>query len=92
MCTSRPLSVVQAGYHGRMTAYSNEELEVIQGVVDRVSSYQDGAPEGTVQRELDQGLAEAGLEVSDEDVARLAAAIEDEHGSIDATSVLGSAM
>jgi hypothetical protein len=82
------LSVVPAGYHGRMAAYSSEELEVIQGVVDRVSSYQDGAPERTVERELDHGLAEVGLEVSDEDVARLAAAIEDEHGSIDATSVL----
>ena len=83
------LSVVAVGYHGRMTAYSSDELEVIQGVVDRVSSYQDGAPEGTVERELDRGLAEVGLEVSAEDVARLATAIEGEHGSIDATSVLG---
>ena len=44
-----------------MSAHSNEELEAIQAVVDRVSSYQDGAPEGTVARELRDGLAEAGL-------------------------------
>jgi hypothetical protein len=73
-----------------MTAHSMEELEAIQNVVDRVSSYQDGATESTVERELGDGLAEAGLQVSDEDVARLAAAIEDEHGSVSAASVLGA--
>ncbi len=78
------------GYWLPMSAHSSEELEAIQGVVDRVSSYQDGAPEGTVARELGDGFAEAGLQVSDEDVARLAAAIEDEHGSVSASSVLGS--
>ena len=72
-----------------MSAHSNEELEAIQAVVDRISSYQDGAPEGTVARELRDGLAEAGLQVSDEDVARLASAIEDEHGSVRASAVLG---
>ena len=72
-----------------MSAHSSEELEAIQVVVDRVSSYQDGAPEGTVARELRDGFAEAGLQVSDEDVARLAAAIEDEHGSVRASAVLG---
>jgi hypothetical protein len=53
--------------------------------------YQDGAPEGTVERGLSDGLAEVGLQLSGEDVGRLAQAIEDEHGSIDAVSVLGSA-
>jgi hypothetical protein len=72
-----------------MTAHSDEELEAIQVVVDRVTSYQDGAPEGTVERELGDGLAEAGLQVSDEDVTRLATAIQDEHGAVDATSILG---
>jgi hypothetical protein len=72
-----------------MTTHSSDELEAIQGVVDRVSSYQDGAPEGTVQRELADGLVEAGLTLSEDDVSRLAAAIEDEHGSVAAASVLG---
>ncbi len=72
-----------------MSTHSTEELEAIQGVLDRVSSYQDGAPEGTVERELRGGLGEAGVQVSDEDVTRLAAAIEAEHGAVDARSILG---
>jgi len=74
-----------------MSAHSSEELEVIQAVVDRVSSYQDGAPEGTVEKELRDGLAEAELQVSEDDVTKLASAIEDQHGSVDASTVLGSA-
>jgi hypothetical protein len=88
--------VALPGYREPMTAHSetassDEGLEAIQAVVDRVGSYQDGAPEDTVRRELADGLSEAGLQVSDEDVARLAAAIEEEHGTVDAASVLGSA-
>jgi hypothetical protein len=69
--------------------YSEDELEAIQIVVDRVSGYQDGAPEGTVRSELARGLEEAGVEITDDEVTRLAAAIEDEHGSVDAGSLLG---
>ena len=70
-------------------ARSNEEIEAIQIVVDRVGGYQDGAPEGTVREELARGLAEAELELSDDEISRLASAIEDEHGSVDAATVLG---
>jgi hypothetical protein len=72
-----------------MAAHTSEELEAIQLVVERVSSYQDGAPEGTVEGELRTGFSEAGVQVSAEDVARLACAIEGEHGAVDAGSVLG---
>jgi hypothetical protein len=68
--------------------HSQDELEAIQIVVDRVSGYQDGAPEGTVRSELARGLAEADVELTDDEVSRLAAAIEDEHGSVDAGAVL----
>ena len=71
-----------------MPTHSEEELETIQVVVDRVSSYQDGAPEGTVEHELTAGFSEAGLRVSSEDVARLASAIEEKHGAVDAATVL----
>ncbi len=70
-------------------AYSQDEIETLQVVVDRVSSYQDGAPQGTVERELREGLTEAGVEIRDDDVTRLAAAIEEKHGSVDAGTVLG---
>lgn len=68
---------------------SSEELEAIQGVVDRVSSYQDGATEGTVEKELRSALAETDISLDDAEVTRLAEAIESEHGAVDAGSVLG---
>jgi hypothetical protein len=67
---------------------TDERIQAIQAVVDRVSSYQDGAPEGTVARELREGFGEAGVEVSDDEVGRLADAIEDEHGAVSAAEVL----
>ena len=71
------------------STHDSAQLEAIQGVVDRVSSYQDGATEGTVESELRKAFDEAGVELADDDVVKLASAIEDEHGSVDATSVLG---
>jgi len=68
---------------------SAEELEAVQAVVDRVSSYQDGAPERTVVVELRDGLSEAGVSLDDGEVTALASAIEAEHGAVDAADVLG---
>ena len=76
------------GYRRPMTTHSSERAEAIQAVVDRVTSWQDGAPEGTVETELRKGFAEAGVEVSDEDVTMLADAIQDRHGAVDAGEVL----
>lgn len=61
----------------------------MQGVVDRVGSYQEGAPERTVEQELRDGLTEAGLELTDDEVTRLAAAIDDVDGIVDVGEVLG---
>lgn len=68
---------------------SSEQIQVIQDVVQRVGAYQDGAPEGTVKAELDRGLSEAGVELSDADVQKLASAIETEEGIVDVSTVLG---
>ena len=67
----------------------NDKNEAVQAVVDRVSSYQDGAPEGTVEAELRKGFGESGVEVPDEDVTRLAEAIEKNDGDVSAADVLG---
>jgi len=67
---------------------SSEELEAIQAVVDRVTSWQDGATEATVEKELRDGFGEAGVDVSDDDVRALADAIEDKHGAVRAADVL----
>jgi hypothetical protein len=72
-----------------MTERSSEELEAVQAVVDRVTSWQDGATEGTVAEELRKGFQEAGVAVSEDERAKLADAIEDEHGAVDAAAVLG---
>lgn len=70
-----------------MTA--DERLEAIQAVVDRVTSWQDGAPEGTVADELRRGAGEVGVDMSDDEVRRLADEIEDRHGAVSAAEVLG---
>ena len=67
---------------------SEERTEAIQVVVDRVTSWQDGAPEGTVEHELRKGFDEAGVEVSEEDTRALAEAIESRHGAVQVDEVL----
>ena len=69
---------------------SSEELEAIQAVVDRVTSWQDGATEGTVESELRDGFGEAGVEVSDEELRKLADAISERHGAVSAHQVLSA--
>ena len=66
----------------------NDKLEAIQNVVDRVSSYQDGAPEGTVESELRNGLDEAGIDLEDQQVGALASAIEGNAGEVTVGDVL----
>lgn len=68
---------------------SSEELEAMQAVVQRVSSYQDGATEGTTERELRSAFDGTDLAVTDDEVARLTQAIETDPASADAASVLG---
>ncbi len=70
-------------------SYGTTEIEAIQAVVDRVSSYQDGAPEGTVAKELRDGLNEADVEVNEDDQRRLVEAIEADAGEVSAADVLG---
>ena len=67
----------------------NPELEAVQLVVDRVSSWQDGATEGTVAEELRKGFDEVGVEVEPDEVEKLADAIQDEHGDVNVGEVLG---
>lgn len=65
-------------------------IEAIQAVVDRVTSWQDGATEGTVAEELRKGADEVGVDLSDDDIRKLADAIEDEHATVDAQAILGA--
>ena len=67
----------------------NDKIAAVQAVVDRVGSYQEGATEGTVEKELRSALADTDIDLTDDEVTKLAEAIESEHGIIDAASVLG---
>jgi hypothetical protein len=66
----------------------NPELEAIQLVVDRVSSWQDGATEDTVTEELRKGFDEAGVEVEPDEIEKLADAIQNEHGDVNVAELL----
>jgi hypothetical protein len=70
---------------------TDDKTETVQAVVDRVSSYQDGATEGTIADELRRGLDQAGVEMADDQVQKLADAIEDANGEVFVTDVLGRA-
>lgn len=41
-------------------------IEALQNVVQRVTSWQETATEGTIHDELDKGLREAGITLTDE--------------------------
>ncbi|MDO9496086.1 MAG: hypothetical protein Q7J48_10320 [Nocardioides sp.] len=66
----------------------NDKLEAVQAVVDRVTSWQDGATEGTVEDELRKGATEVGVDLSPDEVTKLADAIESRHGAVQASEVL----
>ena len=52
-----------------------EDNEAVQAVVDRVLSWQAGAPESTVREELESGLSQIGETRSEEWLQRNARAI-----------------
>jgi hypothetical protein len=68
---------------------TDDRTQTVQAVVDRVSSYQDGATEGTIADELRRGLDEAGVEIPDDQVRKLADAIEEAKGEVFVSDVLG---
>ena len=70
------------------TEQAPERFEAIQAVVDRVTSWQDGATEGTVASELRKGATEVGVDLTEEEIEKLADAIEDRHGAVSAAEVL----
>ena len=68
---------------------TDQRMEAIQTVVDRVTSWQDGATEGTVAEELRKGATEVGVTLTEDEVQRLADAIQERHAAVDAADVLG---
>jgi hypothetical protein len=67
---------------------TDERRDAIQAVVDRVRGYQVTAPEPMIDSELRRGLAEAGLDLPEEDIVALVEAIESDRGPVDVGSIL----
>jgi hypothetical protein len=72
-----------------MSDYESEQIEAIQVVIDRVSSWQDGATERTVEEELRAGFDEVAVEVQPDDVVKIAEAIREDGGEVTAAELLG---
>lgn len=58
-------------------ATTDARAEALRGVVDRVSSYEESAPETTIRAELDSALAEVGIDLSDAQRDRITQQISD---------------
>jgi hypothetical protein len=66
----------------------SDKLEAVQNVIDRVSAYQDSATDSTVEKELRDGLNEAGVELDDDQVRTLVSEIEENPGEARAADLL----
>ncbi|WP_204163527.1 hypothetical protein [Nocardioides gilvus] len=64
-----------------MTDMNQEDArtEALRNVVERVTSWQESATEGTIHDELDKGLKEAGVTLTDEQRDRVAEQISEGH-------------
>ena len=60
--------------------------EAAEHVVERVESWDEGAEPSTVRQDLEEGMAEAQVEVDDADLDRMADDIHD-HGETEAPEV-----
>lgn len=66
-------------------------VEVVQAVVDRVSSWQEGAPTETVRDELRKGLSEAGVDVPEGFVDEVVRRVHEEKEHFDVEPLLRDA-
>lgn len=66
-----------------------DKITAVQAVLDRVSSWQDGATEGTLEDEVRKGLDEVGVSLEESQIDALVAALEADKGEADASEVLG---
>lgn len=84
-----PADDPDAGAGGTGTSTSEDaRVEVLQAVVDRIVSWQEGADEATVRTELDDALAQAGVDVDDATRQRIVARVSGESPHFDVREVL----
>jgi len=64
------------------------KVAVLQAVVDRVTSWQDGADEATVRKELDDAVAESDVEIDDATKERVVTHIVEDASHVDVRALL----
>lgn len=70
------------------TTTEDARTEILQAVVDRVTSWQDGATEETVRTELDDALADSEVDVDQDTRDRIVSRIVEDGAHFDVTEVL----
>jgi hypothetical protein len=70
------------------TNADDPRVAVLQAVVDRVTSWQDGADEPTVRKELDDALGASDVDVDEAIRDRIARRIVDDGSHFDVSGVL----
>jgi len=63
-------------------------VEVLQAVVDRIVSWQEGADDATVRAELDSALSEAGVDVDEATRQRIVDRVSSETPHFDVRELL----
>lgn len=70
------------------TTTEDARTEILQAVVDRVTSWQDGATEETVRTELDDALADSEVDVDQDTRDRIVSRIVEDGAHFDVAEVL----
>jgi uncharacterized protein YpuA (DUF1002 family) len=71
------------------TTGDDPRVEVLQAVVDRIVSWQEGTDEATVRAELDDALSQAGVDVDEGTKRRIVDRVRAETPHFDVREVLG---
>jgi len=64
------------------------KVAVLQAVVDRVTSWQDGADEATVRKELDQAVADSDVDIDESTKQKVVSHIVDDGSHVDVWTLL----
>jgi hypothetical protein len=64
------------------------KVAVLQAVVDRVTSWQEGSDEGTVRAELDSALSETGVDVDEDTRQKIVERVAAESAHFDVRELL----
>jgi hypothetical protein len=66
----------------------NARVQVLQAVVDRIVSWQEGADDATVRTELDDALSQAGVDLDEDTRQRIVERVSGETPHFDVRALL----